>query len=41
VPPRFGADGRAILKDAGFSAKEIDDLAATGALCEVQAKAPE
>lgn len=41
IPPRFGADGRAILREAGYSPAEIEKLSSVGALYEVQAKAPE
>ena len=34
APPRFGADGRAILKEYGFSDDTIDGLVATGAVAE-------
>jgi formyl-CoA transferase len=33
-PPRFGADGRALLGEAGFDQAEIDDLIAAGVVVE-------
>jgi crotonobetainyl-CoA:carnitine CoA-transferase CaiB-like acyl-CoA transferase len=34
TPPRFGADGRAVLEEQGFAAKEIDALIAAGVVLE-------
>jgi formyl-CoA transferase len=34
VPPRFGADGRAILREGGFSEREIDALLEAGVVLE-------
>jgi formyl-CoA transferase len=39
APPAFGADGRAVLREAGFSASEIAELAAAGVLVEERRKA--
>lgn len=40
TPPRFGADGRAVLAEAGFSAEEIEALAKAGVVVEERRKAP-
>jgi crotonobetainyl-CoA:carnitine CoA-transferase CaiB-like acyl-CoA transferase len=41
LPPRFGADNRAVLAEAGYSAAEIDALIAAGIVGETMRKAPE
>jgi formyl-CoA transferase len=40
LPPRFGADGRAVLAEAGFSEAEIEALATAGILVETPKPAP-
>ncbi|MBI1776142.1 MAG: CoA transferase [Proteobacteria bacterium] len=41
VPPRFGADGRAVLAEAGYSQAEIEALVAAGILLETPKPAPQ
>ena len=40
LPPRFGADGRAVLAEAGYSAEEIEALAQAGVVVEERRQAP-
>ncbi len=39
-PPRYGADGRAVLAEAGFAADEIEALLAEGVLLEERRRPP-
>jgi crotonobetainyl-CoA:carnitine CoA-transferase CaiB-like acyl-CoA transferase len=41
APPRFGADNRDVLTEAGYSAAEIDALVAEGTVCMDRRRAPE